>query len=301
MAGALLGRATNRKDQDNKRLRVFYDCINYGTITAGCRAGGLVGSSHDYDTNGKDNNYCYYTFENCVNYGAVNGAQYAGGMIGIASPVTYRAEITDCINVGKITSSSGYAGNFAGMLCNGVITGGYAAGVISTSRGSDVLVPCRSGSYTLQAGSYSGASWSISAPTASNVKYIGNQTSLASGITKITSAELPAALRTMSTLCGVSFVAADSDDTEAYVVSAEPILRGVQQSVTVTNGNTALRFVASINAVEAYQSIGFDMVVHIDGRRLEYTIKVEDEKGLLGEGTHQRYIIDPERFMAKLG
>ena len=25
------------------------------------------------------------------------------------------------------------------------------------------------------------------------------------------------------------------------------------------------------------------------------------EKGLLGEGAHQRYIIDPERFMAKLG
>lgn len=38
-----------------------------------------------------------------------------------------------------------------------------------------------------------------------------------------------------------------------------------------------------------------------EGRRLEYFISVEDEKGLLGEGTHQRFIIDPERFMAKLG
>ena len=42
-------------------------------------------------------------------------------------------------------------------------------------------------------------------------------------------------------------------------------------------------------------------LTEVDGRRLEYTIKAEDEKGLLGEGTHQRYIIDPERFMAKLG
>ena len=42
-------------------------------------------------------------------------------------------------------------------------------------------------------------------------------------------------------------------------------------------------------------------LTEVDGRRLEYNIKVEDEKGLLGEGTHQRYIIDPERFMAKLG
>ena len=37
-----------------------------------------------------------------------------------------------------------------------------------------------------------------------------------------------------------------------------------------------------------------------EGRRLEYYIKVEDEKGLLGEGTHQRFVIDPERFMSKL-
>ena len=42
-------------------------------------------------------------------------------------------------------------------------------------------------------------------------------------------------------------------------------------------------------------------LTEVDGRRLEYTVKVEDEKGLLGEGTHQRYIIDPDRFMAKLG
>lgn len=42
-------------------------------------------------------------------------------------------------------------------------------------------------------------------------------------------------------------------------------------------------------------------LVEVDGRRLEYSIKVEDEKGLLGEGTHQRFTIDPERFMAKLG
>lgn len=42
-------------------------------------------------------------------------------------------------------------------------------------------------------------------------------------------------------------------------------------------------------------------LTEVDGRRLEYKVKAEDEAGLLGEGTHQRYIIDPERFMAKLG
>lgn len=269
MAGGLLGRATNKRDQGDQRLRVIYNCINYGTITSGCRAGGFVGSTHDYDTSGQDANYCYHTFENCVNFGAVNGGQYAGGMMGIASPITYRAEITNCINVGKITSSDGYAGNFAGMLCNGVISGGYAAGVLSTALGSDVLVPSRSGNYTLQAGDFQGQSWAISAPTVTSVRYIGPKTSVSAGIVKIANANLSSALRAMSLLCGVSFVAADPDDTTAYVVSAEPILRGVQQSVAVTNGNTALRFVASINAVEAYQSIGFTMVIHTNGKTVE--------------------------------
>lgn len=42
-------------------------------------------------------------------------------------------------------------------------------------------------------------------------------------------------------------------------------------------------------------------LTEVDGRRLEYAVKAEDSKGLLGEGRHQRFIIDPERFMAKLG
>ena len=41
-------------------------------------------------------------------------------------------------------------------------------------------------------------------------------------------------------------------------------------------------------------------LVEIEGRRLEFYVKAEDEKGLIGEGKHQRFIIDPERFMAKL-
>lgn len=41
-------------------------------------------------------------------------------------------------------------------------------------------------------------------------------------------------------------------------------------------------------------------LTEIEGRRLEFNVRAEDEKGLLGEGRHQRYIIDPERFMSKL-
>ncbi len=42
------------------------------------------------------------------------------------------------------------------------------------------------------------------------------------------------------------------------------------------------------------------VLVEAEGRRFEYRVKVEDGQGLIGEGTHQRFAIDPERFMAKL-
>ena len=42
-------------------------------------------------------------------------------------------------------------------------------------------------------------------------------------------------------------------------------------------------------------------VLELEGRRILYKVSVSDEKGLMGEGTHERFVIDPERFMAKLG
>ena len=42
-------------------------------------------------------------------------------------------------------------------------------------------------------------------------------------------------------------------------------------------------------------------VTEVDGRRISFNIKASDSKGLIGEGTHERFAIDPERFMAKLG
>lgn len=37
----------------------------------------------------------------------------------------------------------------------------------------------------------------------------------------------------------------------------------------------------------------------VDRRRLVFQVKAYDEKGLIGEGLHERFIIDNERFMAK--
>ncbi len=40
-------------------------------------------------------------------------------------------------------------------------------------------------------------------------------------------------------------------------------------------------------------------LVEVDSRRLVFQVTVNDEKGLVGRGTHERFIIYNERFLAK--
>ena len=39
---------------------------------------------------------------------------------------------------------------------------------------------------------------------------------------------------------------------------------------------------------------------NIDGRKLTFTVKAWDEKGLIGEGTHERFVVNKEKFLSKL-
>lgn len=41
-------------------------------------------------------------------------------------------------------------------------------------------------------------------------------------------------------------------------------------------------------------------LVEVDGRRLVFEVKAWDEKGVIGEGSHTRFIVDRERFLSKL-
>ena len=41
-------------------------------------------------------------------------------------------------------------------------------------------------------------------------------------------------------------------------------------------------------------------LVAVDGRRLEFKVVAYDEKGVIGEGNHIRFVVDKERFLAKL-
>lgn len=40
-------------------------------------------------------------------------------------------------------------------------------------------------------------------------------------------------------------------------------------------------------------------VTEVDRRRIVFTVKAQDEKELIGEGTHERFVIDNEKFFAK--
>ena len=41
-------------------------------------------------------------------------------------------------------------------------------------------------------------------------------------------------------------------------------------------------------------------LMEVDRRRLVFSVKAYDECGLIGEGTHERFIIDSEKFQAKI-
>ena len=41
-------------------------------------------------------------------------------------------------------------------------------------------------------------------------------------------------------------------------------------------------------------------LVEIDGRRLVFKVAAFDDKGLIGEGVHERFIVNTEKFMGKL-
>ena len=40
-------------------------------------------------------------------------------------------------------------------------------------------------------------------------------------------------------------------------------------------------------------------VVEVDGKRIELKVAAYDERGLIGQGTHQRFVVTDERFLAK--
>ena len=40
-------------------------------------------------------------------------------------------------------------------------------------------------------------------------------------------------------------------------------------------------------------------VIEVDGRRVVFSVKAYDEKGIVGEGKHERFVVFSEKFVAK--
>ena len=81
---------------------------------------------------------------------------------------------------------------------------------------------------------------------------------------------------------------------KAAVLSVEPYLEQGQGSVgTLIN-------VSHCSATPLGMKVHAETeLVEIDRRRLVFKVAAYDERGLIGEGTHERFIIDNARFQAK--
>ena len=81
---------------------------------------------------------------------------------------------------------------------------------------------------------------------------------------------------------------------KAAVLSIEPYLEDGQSSVG-THIN-----VSHCSATPMGMTVWAETeVIEIDRRRVTFSVKAFDERGLIGEGTHERFIIDVEKFQAK--
>ena len=69
-------------------------------------------------------------------------------------------------------------------------------------------------------------------------------------------------------------------------------------------GNTTVGIGLSISHVSA-TPIGLKVwceseLIAIDGRKLTFRVSAYDERGMIGEGTHERFIVDTQKFTAKV-
>lgn len=96
-------------------------------------------------------------------------------------------------------------------------------------------------------------------------------------------------LPVFATPCMIQFMEATAR------ASVEPFLAEGQSTVgtSVNIRHLASTFVGCKVTCES-------TLTEIDRRRLVFEVKVYDDKELLGEGTHERFIVDNAKFLAKL-
>lgn len=81
---------------------------------------------------------------------------------------------------------------------------------------------------------------------------------------------------------------------KAASTSVKPFLQDVESTVgTMMN-------ITHISATPLGMKVNAESTLtEIDGRKLVFEVKAFDEKGLIGKGTHERFIINAEKFIQK--
>ena len=74
-------------------------------------------------------------------------------------------------------------------------------------------------------------------------------------------------------------------------------------SLCLDEGQTTVGTAIQIQHLSA-TPVGMDVtaeseLLQLDGRKLLFSVSAFDEKGLIGQGTHERFVVDAARFMTK--
>lgn len=96
-------------------------------------------------------------------------------------------------------------------------------------------------------------------------------------------------LPVFATPCMIQFM------EETARISVEPYLAEGQSTV-----GTAVNIRHLASTFVGCKVVCESELIEIDRRRLLFAVKVYDEKETLGEGTHERFIIDNRKFIEKL-
>lgn len=98
-----------------------------------------------------------------------------------------------------------------------------------------------------------------------------------------------------------------SGELEVYATPAMTALmeKAAYKSISaeLEAGNGSVGTLLSIEHISA-TPVGMEVkaeseLIKIEGRKLTFTVSAYDESGLIGKGTHERFIIDNSRFMEK--
>ncbi|MCI9406343.1 MAG: dihydrolipoamide acyltransferase [Oscillospiraceae bacterium] len=102
-------------------------------------------------------------------------------------------------------------------------------------------------------------------------------------------------------------LAAGSGDLEVF---ATPMMAALMENAAAAciaeelgEGNTSVGTMLSVSHVRA-TPVGMKVkataeLVKIEGRKYDFKVMAEDERGLIGEGTHSRVSVNRERFLDK--